>query len=80
MVNTINAEQASEVISQIEPSYVIPMHFKTKSHSATYEKLGTLQDFLKRIWKRRKYNFSRKINNYKNKVAKNTIGFVKTCI
>ena len=48
---TINAEQASEVISQIEPSYVIPMHFKTKSHSATYEKLGTLQDFLKEFGK-----------------------------
>lgn len=31
---TINPEIASEVISQIEPSYVIPMHYKTKNHSS----------------------------------------------
>jgi L-ascorbate metabolism protein UlaG (beta-lactamase superfamily) len=32
--NTINAAQAAEVVSQIEPRIVVPMHFKTESSVA----------------------------------------------
>jgi L-ascorbate metabolism protein UlaG (beta-lactamase superfamily) len=32
--NTINAAQAAEVVSQIEPRVVVPMHFKTESSLA----------------------------------------------
>lgn len=49
---TINAETACEVISQIEPSYVIPMHYKTKKHNATtFEKLEGVEAFLKEFGK-----------------------------
>jgi len=46
---TIGPETATEVISQIEPGYVIPMHFKTAKHSGTYSELKTLDDFLKEL-------------------------------
>lgn len=44
---TIDADTAMEIIKDIEPCYVIPMHFKTDKHSATFEKLKTLADFEK---------------------------------
>jgi len=43
-VSTINASQAVEVISLLEPKIVIPMHYKTK---ATQVKLNPLRRFLK---------------------------------
>jgi len=42
----INAEQAIEIINQIEPSIVIPSHFKTKG---VKEKLDDAEVFLKQI-------------------------------
>ena len=42
----INAEQAIEIINQIEPSIVIPSHFKTKG---VKEKLDGAEVFLKQI-------------------------------
>jgi len=45
---TIDAKKSGEVIQQIEPLYVIPMHFRTEAHKdETYEKLTTLEAFLK---------------------------------
>jgi L-ascorbate metabolism protein UlaG (beta-lactamase superfamily) len=44
---TIDPEQAVKVINALEPSYVIPMHFKTDKHSDNFAELKTLADFLK---------------------------------
>lgn len=45
---TLSATQAMEVISSIEPSYVIPMHYKTDLHNPDiYQELKTVDDFLK---------------------------------
>lgn len=45
-VYTIDAGQAVEVVSQLEPSIVIPMHYNTPG--LKYE-LGSVEDFLKEI-------------------------------
>ncbi len=45
---TISAETASEVVAQIEPYIVIPMHYKTKdSDPKIFEKLDGVSTFLK---------------------------------
>ena len=45
---TITPAQAVEVISSIEPSYVIPMHYKTDLHNQeVFQELNTVDDFLK---------------------------------
>lgn len=47
-VYTINAKQAVAVSRALEPSYVVPMHFKTAGHDEkTYAELQTLEDFVK---------------------------------
>ncbi|HAU98892.1 MAG: Zn-dependent hydrolase of the beta-lactamase fold-like protein [Microgenomates group bacterium GW2011_GWF2_45_18] len=46
-VFTIDPKQALATIKQINPSYVIPMHFKTDSSKGEYEQLAPLADFLK---------------------------------
>lgn len=47
-VYTIDAKGATEVIQEMEPSYIIPMHYRTPSHAEqTYGKLGTVEDFEK---------------------------------
>jgi L-ascorbate metabolism protein UlaG (beta-lactamase superfamily) len=44
---TINPAQAAEVISSLEPAYVVPMHFKTDQHNPeTFAEMATLADFL----------------------------------
>lgn len=45
---TIGPEMASEVISQIEPHFVIPMHYKTKNHKSDSPLKG-LEDFIKQM-------------------------------
>jgi L-ascorbate metabolism protein UlaG (beta-lactamase superfamily) len=44
-VFTIGPETAAEVVSQIEPSVVVPMHFKSDKHSDMYADLKTVEDF-----------------------------------
>lgn len=45
---TITAGQAVKVIRSLEPSIVIPMHYKTEAHDqATYGEMTTQEDFLK---------------------------------
>ncbi len=44
--NTINASQAAEVVSQIEPRIVVPMHFKTE---VTTLQLDPVSKFLKEM-------------------------------
>jgi L-ascorbate metabolism protein UlaG (beta-lactamase superfamily) len=46
---TIGPKQAVEVTHAIEPSIVVPMHFKTKHHSDTFVKLDGVETFLKEI-------------------------------
>lgn len=47
---TIDAQQASEVASQLEPKIVIPMHFKVDGLNAEVgDKLGTVEDFVKEL-------------------------------
>jgi L-ascorbate metabolism protein UlaG (beta-lactamase superfamily) len=49
-VYTINAKQAVAVIRALEPSIVIPMHYKTPSHDAKrFGELQTVEDFLKEL-------------------------------
>jgi len=44
---TIEPEIATEVISQLEPSIVIPMHYKVDGINADFDKLKTVEDFTK---------------------------------
>ena len=54
-VYTINPAQAIEVISLLEPAYVVPMHFKTPQHDqATYGELATVEDFVQKYGKQPK--------------------------
>lgn len=45
-VYTIDAEEAKKVIEQLEPAYVIPMHYRTDKHNDSFAKVAPLQDFL----------------------------------
>ncbi len=44
---TIDPNMAMEIIQEIEPYYVIPMHYKTPVHSDHYGKLKTVEEFEK---------------------------------
>lgn len=44
---TIDPKTAVEVIRSIEPSYIIPMHYKTQDHAEAYAKLATVEEFMK---------------------------------
>ena len=45
---TIDPKLVSEVVGQLDPSYFIPMHYKTNMHDAkTFAELIEVQDFLK---------------------------------
>jgi len=47
-VFTIDPKQAVKTIQALEPSYVVPMHFKTAKHDQNvFGELSTLEDFLK---------------------------------
>lgn len=49
-IYTLDPKQASEVIDQIEPSIVVPMHYRTSVHSqASLSQLATLKDFLQEM-------------------------------
>lgn len=44
---TIDGKKALEIIEMIEPLIVIPMHYKTDKHSSNFDKLETLENFIK---------------------------------
>lgn len=46
-IYTVDAKTALEVAEAEDPKIIIPMHYKTDKHAATYSQLGTLQDFMK---------------------------------
>jgi L-ascorbate metabolism protein UlaG (beta-lactamase superfamily) len=45
----LNAIKATEIISLLEPSIVIPMHYATAATGATAQKMDTLEKFLKEM-------------------------------
>lgn len=54
-VYTIDPTQASEVVSLLEPAYVVPMHYKTPQHDQnTFGKLATVEDFIQKFGKQPK--------------------------
>ena len=49
-VYTIDPGKAASIINAIEPSYVIPMHYKTDKHKQdVFGELATVDDFLKEM-------------------------------
>lgn len=48
---TINSKQAVEIAEAIEPSIVIPMHYRTEKHSPEFAKLAGVDEFLKEMGK-----------------------------
>lgn len=47
---TISADEAAKIISKIEPSIVIPMHYKTDAHNPdTFKDVAPLSDFLTKM-------------------------------
>ena len=48
-VFTIDPQAAASVVENLDPSIVIPMHFRTEKHSATFKDLSPLADFLKQM-------------------------------
>lgn len=46
-VYTITPQQASEVIAQLEPKIVIPMHYKIPGMGVGFDKLSGVDDFIK---------------------------------
>lgn len=48
---TIDEKQASKMIGAIEPSLVIPMHYKTDKHSSAFSEIAGLDAFLKEMGK-----------------------------
>lgn len=49
-VYTIDAERAAEVVSQIEPLFILPMHYQTPGlNPETFGKLAPVDDFIRNI-------------------------------
>ena len=49
-IYTINAEQAVDVVNLLQPSVVIPMHYKTDNHDAkVFSKMDGVEVFLKEM-------------------------------
>lgn len=49
---TIDADDAAQLIKKVEPSIVIPMHYnQPKLDQKVFSKLGTVQEFLKKMGK-----------------------------
>lgn len=46
---TIDAKTAAEIVEELEPSVVIPMHYKTPKHTESYKDLETLETFIKEL-------------------------------
>jgi len=49
-VYTIDAAQATELVGKIDPTYVLPMHYRTSEHDdKAYGEMGTVEEFVKVI-------------------------------
>lgn len=51
-VYTIGPDEAAAVVAQLDPTYVVPMHYKTSAHnSETFGELATVEEFVKALGK-----------------------------
>lgn len=48
---TIGSKQAVEIAEAVEPSIVVPMHYRTEKHSQEFSKLAAVDEFLKEMGK-----------------------------
>lgn len=48
---TVSPKQAAEIVEAIEPSIVVPMHYRTEKHSQEFSKLALVDEFLKEMGK-----------------------------
>lgn len=48
---TVDAKEANRLVEAIEPSVVIPMHYRTEKHSSAFSSLLPVDDFLKEMGK-----------------------------
>ncbi len=49
-VYTIGVDEAVKLVAQLEPSIVIPMHYKTPKHEVkAFSELATVEDFIKKM-------------------------------
>lgn len=48
-IYTIGPKEAVEVVSQVEPTVVIPMHYKVKGMTETFDQLVGVDEFLKEL-------------------------------
>lgn len=46
---TIGPQAAASVVENIDPSIVIPMHFRSDKHADSFQQLSSLPDFLKQM-------------------------------
>lgn len=47
-VYTLDAKEAAEVVAVLEPTYVLPMHYRTDKHDqATFGMMATVEEFVK---------------------------------
>lgn len=46
---TIDAKKANELVEEMEPMIVIPMHFRTPKHAEQFSKLSGVDDFLREL-------------------------------
>lgn len=51
-ITTISEKEAAKVVAQIEPSIVIPMHYKRPGLTSAYDTLSPVESFLKAIDKK----------------------------
>lgn len=63
---TVSSAQAMDIIQEIEPAVVIPMHYRTPEHDASFAKLATLEDFLKQWGKQVEPEDSYVVNAHTN--------------
>ena len=61
-VYTLNAKKAAEVVSQIEPRIVIPMHYQTKGLSKEFKDIDGVDKFIKEMGIKPTYEEKLKIN------------------
>ncbi len=70
---TLNAEQAYETVTQLEPKIVIPMHYKTpKYNQETFGQVDTVDTFLKMMGVEDKSAQQPKLSITRDKLPENT--------
>lgn len=71
---TIDSKVAVEVISQIEPRIIIPMHYRVTGMKPNFNELSTLEDFLKEVGETPRFEQTLKIG--KDDVSQDQVSLV----